>query len=111
VDPSDEGVAQANHRYPELNLKKASAYDNLQAAYDEFPVVISLEVVEHLYAPRNFAKTLFNLVAANGHAIISTPYRGYLKNLAIAVVGGGRSSLYGALGSRSFKILVNGYSD
>ncbi len=50
-------------------------------------MVISLEVVEHVYAPRTYAQTLFNLIEPGGTAIISTPYHGYWKNLALAVTG------------------------
>ncbi len=53
----------------------------------QFPVVISLEVVEHVYYPRKFAETLFGLVESGGVAIVSTPYHGYFKNLALAVSG------------------------
>ena len=49
--------------------------------------MISLEVVEHVYAPRDYARTLFDPVEPGGAAIISTPYHGYLKNLALAVTG------------------------
>jgi 2-polyprenyl-6-hydroxyphenyl methylase/3-demethylubiquinone-9 3-methyltransferase len=87
VDPSTEGIAQANKRYPELRLERGSAYDDLAMRYGQFPLVLSLEVVEHVYAPRDYAKTLFALVQPGGHAIISTPYHGYLKNLAMALTG------------------------
>lgn len=49
--------------------------------------MISLEVVEHVYAPRDYARTLFDLVEPGGTAIVSTPYHGYLKNLALALTG------------------------
>ena len=52
-----------------------------------FPIVISLEVVEHVYAPRDYAATLLSLVEPGGVAIVSTPYHGYLKNLALALAG------------------------
>lgn len=87
VDPSTEGIAQANEHYPELRLEQGSAYDDLAMRYGQFPLVISLEVVEHVYAPRDYTKTLFALVQPGGHAIISTPYHGYLKNLALALTG------------------------
>jgi 2-polyprenyl-6-hydroxyphenyl methylase/3-demethylubiquinone-9 3-methyltransferase len=48
---------------------------------------LSLEVVEHLYSPRKWASTMFDLLEKNGTAIISTPYHGYLKNLTMAVTG------------------------
>jgi 2-polyprenyl-6-hydroxyphenyl methylase/3-demethylubiquinone-9 3-methyltransferase len=48
---------------------------------------VSLEVVEHLFDPPSFAKTLFDLVEPGGLAIVSTPYHGYWKNLAISLTG------------------------
>lgn len=87
VDPSTEGIARAKEQYPALNLHAGSAYDDLAALYGEFPVVTSLEVVEHVYDPRRYAATLFALVEPGGTAIVSTPYHGYWKNLALAITG------------------------
>jgi 2-polyprenyl-3-methyl-5-hydroxy-6-metoxy-1,4-benzoquinol methylase len=87
VDPSSEGIAAAKVAYSDLRLELGSAYDDLVAIYGRFPLVISLEVVEHVYAPRDYARTLFDLVEPGGTAIVSTPYHGYLKNLALAVSG------------------------
>lgn len=87
VDPSAEGIAQARARHPHLKLATGSAYDDLAAIYGRFPVVVSLEVVEHVYAPRDYARTLADLLEPGGTAILSTPYHGYWKNLAMAVTG------------------------
>lgn len=87
VDVSVQGVEQAQRRHPHLSLQLGSAYDRLADTYGRFPVVISLEVVEHLYDPRAFARTLFNLVEPSGTVIVSTPYHGYWKNLAMALSG------------------------
>ncbi len=87
VDPSVEGIAQANAQYPRLKLFEGSAYDNLVERFGQFPVVTSLEVVEHVYFPRKYAATLFSLLEPGGTAIVSTPYHGYWKNLALAVTG------------------------
>lgn len=87
VDPSPEGIRQADSKHSNLKLHVGSAYDDLAAKYGTFPLVISLEVVEHVYAPRKYAATVFSLLEAGGTAIISTPYHGYLKNLALAVTG------------------------
>ncbi len=87
VDPSVEGIAQAQAAYPALRLAQGSAYDDLVSRYGRFPRVLSLEVVEHVYAPRHYARTLFDLVEPGGMAIVSTPYHGYLKNLALALSG------------------------
>lgn len=87
VDPSREGIGQARAVHPGLRLAAGSAYDDLAGVYGRFPVVTSLEVVEHLYAPRVYAKTLYDLLEAGGTAIISTPYHGYWKNLVMALTG------------------------
>jgi 2-polyprenyl-6-hydroxyphenyl methylase/3-demethylubiquinone-9 3-methyltransferase len=87
VDPSVEGVSQAHAAYPELSVHAGSAYDDLAARYGSFPVVVSLDVVEHCFLPRNYARTLFSLVQEGGIAVLSTPYHGYWKNLALALTG------------------------
>ncbi len=87
VDVAVQGLEQAHRNHPHLSLHHGSAYDRLADTYGRFPVVISLEVVEHLYDPRAFARTLFDLVEPSGTAIVSTPYHGYWKNLALALTG------------------------
>jgi len=87
VDPSEEGIYQANTVYPHLELSQGSAYDDLAAEYGQFPAVLSLEVVEHVYHPRKYATCLYSLLQGGGTAIVSTPYHSYWKNLAIAITG------------------------
>jgi 2-polyprenyl-6-hydroxyphenyl methylase/3-demethylubiquinone-9 3-methyltransferase len=88
IDASEDGISQAKRAYPDLDLQLGSAYDDLAARFGTFPVVISLEVVEHLYFPKKFAGQIAALLQPGGLAVITTPYNGYLKNLAIAVLGG-----------------------
>jgi len=87
VDPSAEGIIQARKTWPHLRLEEGSAYDDLADRYGRFPIVLSLEVVEHVYAPRLYARTVFELLEPGGTAILSTPYHGYRKNLALALSG------------------------
>jgi 2-polyprenyl-3-methyl-5-hydroxy-6-metoxy-1,4-benzoquinol methylase len=87
VDASEEGIAHAHHYYPALNLHLGSAYDDLSDQYGQFPIVVSLEVIEHMYLPRKFGKTLYDLVEPGGVTIISTPFHGYWKNVTLALTG------------------------
>jgi len=87
VDPSDDGVARAREAYPQLDLHQAAAGPELVEQFGQFPVVYSLEVVEHVYLPRLFAQTLYALTAPGGVAIVSSPFHGYWKNLALALSG------------------------
>jgi 2-polyprenyl-6-hydroxyphenyl methylase/3-demethylubiquinone-9 3-methyltransferase len=87
VDPSESGIKIANESYKNISLHSGSAYDDLSAKYGKFPVVLSIEVIEHTYNPRKFAQSMFELLEDKGIAIITTPYHGYLKNLALAITG------------------------
>jgi len=87
IDPSTSGIKIANAAYPELKLFQGSAYDDLAKQYGKFPFVVSLEVIEHTFYPRKFVETLYELLEDQGVGIISTPYHGYWKNLALAVTG------------------------
>ena len=86
VDPSDEGVAHA--RASGLDLRVGSAYDDLESEFGRWPFVLCLEVVEHVYFPHRLASTLFELCEPRALAIVSTPYHGYWKNLALSLVPG-----------------------
>jgi 2-polyprenyl-3-methyl-5-hydroxy-6-metoxy-1,4-benzoquinol methylase len=52
---------------------------------NHFDLIICLEVVEHLFNPQLLVETARNVLKPGGHVIVSTPYHGYLKNLALAL--------------------------
>lgn len=87
VDPSETGIRVAKEAYPSVRFWQASTADDLAARFGTFPAVISLEVVEHVYAPRLFVQQLYSLLSDGGTGVISTPYHGYWKNLALAMSG------------------------
>jgi len=90
VDISESGLAIARTRYPRIRFELASVYDPDLVARVRGPVhaVVALEVVEHLYHPRRLFEASCRLLPDGGTLIVSTPFHGYLKNLAIALVGG-----------------------
>lgn len=87
IDLSESGIALARSAFPNCRFDVASAYDDLASFYGHFDVVVSLEVVEHVYDPRKYAGRVFELLKPGAPCIISTPYHGYLKNVALAVSG------------------------
>lgn len=88
VDPSASGIRYAGAEpAPNVHLETGSTEEDLAARFGVFPVVISLEVIEHCVSVRQYAERLRALVAPGGVAIISTPYHGYLKNLAVVASG------------------------
>lgn len=87
VDPSSEGIERARTARPDLEFRQASAYDPLHDELGTFSIVVSLEVVEHVYDPPRYARTAFEVLSPGGILILSTPYHGWLKNVAIALLG------------------------
>ena len=91
IEPSTSGVSIAKKSYPNMNLQAGNVYHDLANTYGQFPVVYSLEVIEHCQFPRKFAKSVYDLLEKGGTAFVSTPYHGYIKNLVIALLGKGDS--------------------
>ena len=52
-----------------------------------FDVVVSTEVVEHVYSPRQWAAAALTTLKPGGLLICSTPYHGYVKNCVLAFTG------------------------
>ena len=91
IDASAEGIALANRKHPGRFFVNDVTEARLPEALRGVPVktVVSMEVIEHLYAPRAFVSFLKNILLENGGGtlILSTPYHGYLKNVMLALSG------------------------
>lgn len=59
----------------------------LLSSHAPFDLVVSSDVIEHIYDPLEFLKAAFAVLRPGGTAIIGTPYHGYLKNVAIGLTG------------------------
>ena len=90
IDPSGRSVELARQGWPdakwELGVAEPGVLDRIQEA--PFDIVTSLEVIEHVYAPRCWAAACFEALKPGGTLVCTTPYHGYLKNLLIAIEGG-----------------------
>lgn len=89
LDLSNEGIQMARQTHPEGRFELMEADEHILERLNEppFDLVISTEVVEHVYAPRSWAKGCMHALKPGGHLVCSTPYHGYLKNLSISVLG------------------------
>ncbi|HEY7086950.1 MAG TPA: class I SAM-dependent methyltransferase [Tepidisphaeraceae bacterium] len=85
IDLSEEGIAIARRSYPRGRFEILAADATVLSALGEkpFDLVISTEVVEHLYDPRSYLAGCFAALRPGGRFVCSTPYHGYLKNLLI----------------------------
>lgn len=48
--------------------------------------MVSTEVIEHLFSPHLLPRFAAGVLKPGGWLVISTPYHGYLKNLALSLV-------------------------
>jgi len=89
IDLSDEGLAHARQNHSGGRFERLPADDEILDHLGEAPfdLVISTEVVEHLYDPRSYARGCFAALKPGGRFICTTPYHGYVKNLVLSLTG------------------------
>jgi 2-polyprenyl-3-methyl-5-hydroxy-6-metoxy-1,4-benzoquinol methylase len=85
VDTAEDGIEIARKAYPNLQFELFSVYDDFQSIVSNVDVVISSEVIEHLYFPRKFLENMYQVIRPGGCLILTTPYHGYMKNLLLSV--------------------------
>ena len=90
LDAAPDGISIAQTKYPGLNFRQCSIYEDEWLGVDDnsFDFVVSLEVVEHLIYPKKLFEKSYRLLRKGGHLLVSTPYHGYLKNLALSLANG-----------------------
>jgi 2-polyprenyl-3-methyl-5-hydroxy-6-metoxy-1,4-benzoquinol methylase len=86
LDLNESGIGAAQRRNIGT-FALSSVYDDLLAPFglQQVDAVISVEVIEHLYSPRIFLSRAKDALRTGGLLAITTPYWGYLKNIALAV--------------------------
>jgi 2-polyprenyl-3-methyl-5-hydroxy-6-metoxy-1,4-benzoquinol methylase len=88
VEFDSQGVAIARSAYPGIHFYQAGVQDDpvpIAAAEGLFDAVVSTEVIEHLFSPHLLPSFARRLLVPGGYLIVTTPYHGYLKNLALAL--------------------------
>lgn len=89
VDLGEQGIDIARSAYPEGRFEVMPLGHRMRERLGEepFDLVVSTEVIEHLYAPDPFLRGCFAALRPGGRLILSTPYHGWLKNVLIAATG------------------------
>src|SRR5450631_2809268 len=64
IDLSESGIVLGTRNFPHLKLNVGNVYDDLVSTYGQFPLVVSLEVIEHCFDPKRFVKTFYDLIAS-----------------------------------------------
>jgi len=86
MDASHTAIRIAQEQYPTIQFLKRDVNAALDTMlHGSFDAVIAVEVVEHLLLPRRLFERAKEALRPRGSFLLTTPYHGYLKNLALAV--------------------------
>ena len=85
IDAFEYGIGIARKAHPDVRFDVHSPYDDLRDIVVDVDIVMSSEVIEHLYRPKLFLENVFKVLHTGGYVILTTPYHGYLKNLALSL--------------------------
>jgi 2-polyprenyl-3-methyl-5-hydroxy-6-metoxy-1,4-benzoquinol methylase len=93
IEPTDTylAIAREHHAGERVTFMKgmvgSELVEQLAARHPPFDLVVSSDVIEHMYDPLDFLTTACSVLRPGGVAVIGTPYHGYLKNVAISLTG------------------------
>jgi 2-polyprenyl-3-methyl-5-hydroxy-6-metoxy-1,4-benzoquinol methylase len=89
VDASESGIAIARGNFRQPTFVQAVIDSTLRerTKLAEFDLVVSSDVIEHLYRPADLIEAAASLLEPNGQFLIGTPYHGYLKNVVLSLTG------------------------
>lgn len=91
TDASETGISIARRKNHERFFIQDFTSGCLPEEIKDIPfkTIISTEVIEHLYDPRKYIALCRSILTGvtDGRLILSTPYNGYLKYLALSVCG------------------------
>lgn len=87
IDPSSSGIKIAKAKNLDVKFTQSSSNEFLKDYHEKFDLILSIEVIEHVYSPREYMKRLSEYLKPGGKIFLTTPYNGYWKNLAIALLG------------------------
>jgi len=82
------GVEIARAAYPDIAFYNFGVQDDpagLLEVEAKFDVVVSTEVIEHLFSPHHLPIYAARVLTDNGYLVVSTPYHGFWKNLALSI--------------------------
>jgi 2-polyprenyl-3-methyl-5-hydroxy-6-metoxy-1,4-benzoquinol methylase len=89
IDFTPSGIDRAKQSFPDVTFLPHDITLPLpEGLRNQFDIVVSCEVIEHLFLPRDLFARAREALGDSGVLLISTPFHGYWKNLAIALTNG-----------------------
>jgi 2-polyprenyl-6-hydroxyphenyl methylase/3-demethylubiquinone-9 3-methyltransferase len=90
LEPDAQGAAWARRTAPGARIETLGVEADaalLREDHGAFDAVVSTEVIEHLHAPHRLPALAAGLLQPGGWLVVSTPFHGYWKNLALSLAG------------------------
>jgi 2-polyprenyl-6-hydroxyphenyl methylase/3-demethylubiquinone-9 3-methyltransferase len=88
LDHSQSGIDLAARCYPQASFDRHDLVAPLSEVHSgRYDAVVAVEVIEHLLLPRLLLQNARFALKTGGVLIVTTPFHGYWKNLAIALMG------------------------
>lgn len=88
IDFTPSGIDAARRSFPDIEFAVHDIAQplppGLRGRFDE---VVAAEVIEHLFSPQQLLDRAREALVEGGHIVVSTPFHGYWKNLALAATG------------------------
>ncbi len=86
LDHSHSGISLAREHFPSIPFDQFDVQSPLQEKHhSRYDAVVSVEVIEHLLLPRKLVENARLALKPGGLFILTTPFHGYWKNLALAL--------------------------
>lgn len=88
VDRDGGRLAIARQRYPHMRFQQIDATVPLEAGLRQrFDAVVAIDVVDHVASPRKLIAAASQALRPGGVLVVTSPYYGYAKNIALALTG------------------------
>ena len=83
VDISKKIIQKNKKRMPQFNFFQIEEEEKLPFQNSYFDFIISTDVIEHVYNTPMLFKELSRILKPGGKILLTVPYHGFIKNLAI----------------------------
>ena len=87
IELSAAAVEQAGRRWPDADIRVGSLEERLPFADESFDAIWCTEVLEHLFDVHGTLSEFNRILKKEGALLLTTPYHGLIKNLAIVLWG------------------------
>lgn len=87
IDVSEEALQRAKEHCPYAEFHRIDDGGTAPLHDGSVDFILSSEVIEHVYDTENMVAEIARILRPGGRLLLTTPYHGFFKNLAIVLFG------------------------